>query len=344
MSSSKIRLVQAGMGGMGRAWWKSVVRNSPDFSLVAIVDVVDAPLSESGDELGIPADRRFKSLQAALDAVEADAVLTVTPPPIHVEHAKLAFARGLHLLTEKPIAHDLANAKLMVDLARKAGKQLLVAQNYRYSPAMQRLKKLFDEKPVGEFGHGHIDFYIPADFTGSFRETMEYPLLVDMAIHHMDLIRFVTGRNITRVTAHTFKPAWSWYQHHPGLKMLLELEGGLPFSYSGDWSAIGKPTSWNGMWRLQCASGSLHLDESNAISVARCEKWSKNPTSEPVDAPELPLSGQAAILKNFADAIRSGRPGETSGIDNLWSFGAVIAGVMSTQQGRTIDVADLIRI
>jgi predicted dehydrogenase len=327
---------------MGRAWWKSVVRNSPDFELVAIVDVVDAPLNEAGEELGIAADRRFGSLEAATKMVEADAVLTVTPPPIHVEHARLAFARGMHLLTEKPIAHDLPSAKEMVALSRKAAKQLLVAQNYRYSAPMQRLKQLMDEAPVGEFGHGHIDFYIPADFTGSFRETMEYPLLVDMAIHHLDLIRFVTGRNITRVTAHTFKPAWSWYQHHPGLKMLLELEGGLSFSYSGDWSAIGKPTSWNGNWRLQCANGSIHLDDNN-ISIGRCERWSKNITSDRVEIPEIALSGQAALLKSFADSIRSGKAGATSGIDNLWSFGAVIAGVISTSERRSVDVAGLIR-
>src|SRR3954470_22997753 len=128
----KIRLIQAGMGGMGRAWWKGPVKDSPDFQLAAIVDVLDAPLNEAGDELGIPSDHRFKSLEAGLDAVEADAVLTVTPPAVHVEHAKLAFSRGLHLLTEKPIAHDLANAKLMVELARRAQRQLLVAQNYRY--------------------------------------------------------------------------------------------------------------------------------------------------------------------------------------------------------------------
>ena len=72
---------------------------------------------------------------------------------------------------------------------------------------------------------------------------MEFPLLVDMAIHHVDLIRMVSGRNVERVTALGFRPAWSWYRHEPGLKMLLELEGGLPFSYSGDWSARGRSTS-----------------------------------------------------------------------------------------------------
>jgi predicted dehydrogenase len=229
----------------------------------------------------------------------------------------------------------------MVELSRKANKQLLVGQNYRYSPPMQRLKSLFDENRLGDFGHGQIDFYIPADFTGTFRETMEYPLLVDMAIHHLDLIRFITGRNITRVTAQTFRPSWSWYRHHPGLKMLLELEGGIPFSYSGDWSAKGRPTAWNGTWRLQFAEGSIHLDQ-NQITLARCEKWDKTAKEEPIDIPNIELEGQAALLHRFAEAIRSGEPGETSGADNLWSFGAVTAGVISAQEGRSVDVGRLI--
>src|SRR3982750_4431723 len=116
---NKLRLIQAGVGGMGKAWWSTATNASPDFDLLAIVDVSDAAVSQAGATLNVPADRRFKSLESAIDAVQADAVLTVTPPAVHVEHAKLAFARGLHLLSEKPIADTLANARLMVDLAAK---------------------------------------------------------------------------------------------------------------------------------------------------------------------------------------------------------------------------------
>src|SRR5258708_110104 len=96
---SKLRLIQAGVGGMGKAWRTNATGpgKSDDFELVAIVDVSDAALAEAGDETNVPRDRRFTSLESALDAVEADAVLTVTPPPVHVEHAELAFSRGLHL-------------------------------------------------------------------------------------------------------------------------------------------------------------------------------------------------------------------------------------------------------
>jgi predicted dehydrogenase len=339
--ASKLRLIQAGVGGMGKAWWGSATNASPDFDLVAIVDISDAAMSEAGDALKLAPDRRFKSLEAAIAAVQADAVLTVTPPAIHVEHAKLAFSRGLHLLTEKPIAHDLPAARLMVELANRANRQLMVTQNYRYNAPMTKLREVMSQKPVGEFGHGHIDFYIPADFTGTFRETMDFPLLVDMAIHHVDLIRAVTRRSIRKVTARTFKPAWSWYQHHAGLKMLLELDGGLPFSYSGEWSALGKTTAWNGTWRLQCAAGSIHLDK-DKLEIHRCQRWGNEPQVEEIGIPPLGENGQQILLRRFAESIRSDTPGQTSGEDNLWSFATVIAGVISAKEGREVDVAELL--
>src|SRR5687768_966327 len=105
MSESKLRLIQCGLGGMGRAWRDNATSASPDFEVVAVVDVNADALAEGGEQLRVPAERRFGDLAAAIARVEADAVLTVTPPAVHVEHAKLAFAAGLHLLTEKPIAH-----------------------------------------------------------------------------------------------------------------------------------------------------------------------------------------------------------------------------------------------
>ena len=349
---AKLRLIQCGLGGMGRAWRDNATApSSPtassDFEIVAAVDVSEQALRDGGEHLRVPPERRFRNLADAIAAVDADAVLTVTPPAVHVEHAKLAFANGLHLLTEKPIADSLENAKLMVQLAAAAGRQLVVAQNYRYGAAMTALRRVVAESPVGPLGHGHLDFYIGADFTGSFRETMQFPLLIDMSIHHLDLIRAVTGRNVARVTAQSFRPQWSWYAHEPGLKMLMQLDDddddgdGTPFSYSGDWSALGRQTGWNGAWRLQCAGGSIHV-ERDEIVVARCDRWGKNSSEQRVEIPPAPLNGQAALLADFARAIRSNEPAPTSGADNLWSFGAVMAGVARAQRGTTVDVGEML--
>ncbi len=338
----KLRLIQCGVGGMGRAWWKNATGGSTDFDLVAIVDVADVPLAEAGEELKIPVERRFKSLKDALKKVEADAILTVTPPPVHVEHTKLALSRGLHVITEKPIGDTLPNAKKMVKWADDAGRQLVVTQNYRFHPPMATLRKVMQEKPLGELGHGTLDFYLPAEFPGTFRERMAYPLLVDMSIHHMDLIRAITGRNIAKVTVQSFRSPWSWYTHEAGLNMLLELDDGTPFSYRGDWTAKGKPTSWNGDWRLDCAEGSINYTDAE-IRLWRCQMWGTNPQSEKVEIDDPGQNGQQRLLSDFAKAIRTGTPAETNGRDNLWSFAAVVAGVTSAKKGgKAVEVAKLL--
>jgi len=331
----KIRLIQCGVGGFGGGWLKNHTSRSVDFELVALVDVSSERLVEAGVIAGIPPARQFSSLEAALEQVEADAVLSVTPPPVHVEHARLAFAHGLHMITEKPIADTIENACEMVRLAREAGRELVVSQQYRFTPFIQTLRDLLQNGEVGGLGHGHLDYYIPMDFTGTFRETMEFPMLLDMAIHHFDLIRCVTGLDVVKVNAHSFRPAWSWFQHDPGLKMIMELEGGVPFSYSADWSALGRTTSGHGDWRLQCSAGSLHLDN-NRVLVERCERWGKNRSTEEPALPAIPYTNQDATLHAFAEAIRSGVPAEISGADNLGSFSVIAAAMKSIREKREI--------
>ena len=172
---------------------------------------------------------------------------------------------------------------------------------------------------------------------------MEFPLLVDMAIHHVDLIRAITGRDIIAVTARSFRPSWSWYAHEPGLKMLLDLEGGLSFSYSGDWSARGRSTSWNGDWRLQGSEGALHL-ERDKIFLARSERWSKNETFDEVPVPAGGRPAQSETLHRFAEAIRTGIPAETSGQDNIRSLGIVLGAIRSTREGRTVTLEEMLAL
>lgn len=338
---SKLRLIQAGVGGFG-ATWTNIVPASAEFEYAALVDVNQKTLDEAGDKLSIPPSLRFNDLSIALKEVRADALLTVTPPAVHLDHARRAFEAGLHVMTEKPIADSILSAEEMVRLADAAKLQLVVSQNYRYRPAAALLRKLLEDRAIGELGHGHIDFYIPADFTGSFRENMPHVLLVDMAIHHLDLLRYITGKDIEQISAHTFKPNWSWYGHNPGLKMLLSMTDGVQFSYSGDWSARGRNTDWNGDWRIQCTDGSLHWIK-NKVTVARSSRGFKDDTAiEEITIPPIELDGQRATLANFAAAIRTGVPAPTSGRDNLQSFGAVMAAVQSAETGRAVRLDELL--
>ena len=79
------------------------------------------------------------------------------------------------------------------------------------------------------------------------------------------------------------------------------------------------------------------------VAMVQCQKWCKDETEEAIDVPPAEMNGQAKLLSDFANAIRSGTAASTSGADNLWSFGAVIAAMISATKGRAVDVADLIR-
>lgn len=339
--TDRIRLIQCGIGGFGSSWLHDYVLPSPDFTLVAVVDPNDTTLHTEAQRAGLAPERRFTALSAALNAVEADAVLTSAPPAFHLEHAQLTFEHGLHLLTEKPMADTLDNARAMVRLAAEHNRQLVVSQNYRYRPVIQTLRNLLLQEAVGSFGHGHMDFLIAGDFTGTFRETMPFPLLIDMAVHHFDLIRCVTGRDIRRVTALGFRPEWSWYAHQPSAKVLLELDDDLPFSYNGDWSAQGRATGWNGDWRLQCAGGAVHLVD-DTVTITRSGRWNRDVSTERISLLPLAFSERAATLHHFASAIRTGQPAETSGADNLNTLAAVFAAVRSAENKRPVTVADML--
>jgi predicted dehydrogenase len=81
--------------------------------------------------------------------------------------------------------------------------------------------------------------------------------------------------------------------------------------------------------------------EDETLTLARGQRWGTNPTSEPLSLTPIEFAAQTALLRNFAHAIRSGEPAETSGQDNLWSFGAVMAAVRSAREGRAVDVAEV---
>ena len=342
---SKLKIVQAGVGGHGKAWVR-VLKDHPEAECVGVVDVNPEALSAAGEALDLPADRRFDDLERALEQVECDAVLSVTPPPVHPVHAEVAASAGRHLLVEKPLAEDMASAKRMVERFESAGLQLAVAQQRRYDADMRLLRQIVREKPVGEIGHLHLDFYIPADFRGTFRQSMRHVLLVDMVVHHFDLIRSVTGRDVERVYATSFNPPGSDYEHGAALKMVMILQGGVPASYSGDWSAKGAVTSWQGDWRVQCAGGSIRLGkDTGGVVVDEGGVWQSGPTAthvRPVPTAENAAAAQALLLSDFAQAARSGGPAPTSGRDNLQTVAAVFAAVQSAETGKVVEVSSLL--
>ena len=207
-----IRLVQVGMGGWGRNWATNVIQPSEEVALVACVDLNAEMLVQTQQLLNMPEERCFQSLQSALAAVEAEAVLITGNLPAHVPLALEALQAGKHVLLEKPFAPTLAEAQQVVAMAANQNRVLMISQNYRFFPAVQAVIALIREGKLGEVGSVTIDFrrYNNSSDAKAHRHYQLWqPLLVDMAIHHFDLMRAVLSQEPTQISCLTWNPPWS---------------------------------------------------------------------------------------------------------------------------------------
>jgi len=295
---------------------------------VAYVDIDPVALREQGNKHGMPPARRFTDAAEAFRAVKAEAALIVTPPDSHRAIAEAAFKAGLHVLTEKPLAAKWTDCTAMVRAAKRAGKTLMVSQNYRYREAPRTIRSMIVEGAIGQVGYAQVSFHKAPKFPHSFRLKMDYPLLVDMSIHHFDLMRYLLGVNPVSVTCHSFRPKWSWFKHEPACQARFSMTKGIEVDYFGSWVSEGAETSWDGDWRIQGERGCI-LWSQGEIRIA-------GPGEEPraVTITPLPRQDRALALAEFYSAVTEGRPPETSGSDNLHSIGMVFAALDSARTGR----------
>ena len=328
-----LRLLQVGVRGMGNHWVQ-VGKASPDFETVAYVDIVPEHLELLRRDHGVPPERCFLDLGEALAATRPDAVLNVTPPPAHAPIALQAFDAGCHVLTEKPLADTPERCLAMVEAGRQAGRVLMVAQNYRYSHVIQALKARLIAGDLGSVEQVSVQFFRGPRFQG-FRAEMEQPLVVDMAIHHFDLMRYLLEAEPVAVYAQSHNPSWSWYAGDASASAIFDFRRPdgtrIHVNYTGSWCAKGPDTPWNGNWRFVCSEGTVRL-ENDRIFVER----QPGDAPEEVAVPVLERVGQDYLLHAFAESIRSGRPPETSGEDNLKSVAMVFKAVESIREGRRI--------
>ena len=170
---SPLRTVHVGVGLWGRSWAELVAR-APGYRLVAVAEAAAEGRSWAEAELGVPT---FHDLDRALGSVEADVVLLVSPPSTHRPLAELALAEGCHVICEKPLALDLADARAIAAAATVAGRHAMVAQNYRFRRQSRALRELVQGGALGSFLGGHIScrrdlrnaYITPRDWRGRCR-------------------------------------------------------------------------------------------------------------------------------------------------------------------------------
>jgi predicted dehydrogenase len=171
------------------------------------------------------------------------------------------------------------------------------------------------------------------------------PLLMDMAIHHFDLLRMVLGREPEAVYCYSWQPPGSRFNEPPAAAMVVQFGGGIVVTYQGSWVSTGPTTYWAGDWRMECTQGEIvwtsraggdlgaGADRVHLRQLGGKEKAMKLPT--------LRYTGRAGALGAFAETIDQGKaPAYTSlGSDNVGSLAFMAAAIESTAIGRPVLIA-----
>lgn len=324
-----MNFLQIGVGGFGGTWLKTISKSQ--HRLAALVDVKPESLAKASAEYNVPAERCFSDLAQALAAVQIDAAVVVTPPAFHRAPVETLLERGIPVISEKPMAETMADCRAMVATHRRTGVEYTVSQNYRWAPAPMTARRLIGEGKLGTIGQMRFDFWLGAAFKGTFRETMDQPLIVDMAIHHCDLIRYVTGLDAVSASASSWNVPWSAFQKDSSACCVYAMSNGARVVYDGSWSAHGNHTNWSGDWLIEGTLGALrHSHGKLWLSEAPPQVWAKTPFEWKEIANDTPLLlGQEYVLDDFTRAVAERRPTATTCTDNLNSVGMVFAALDS---------------
>jgi predicted dehydrogenase len=328
-----LRVIQVGAGGMGRAWLHNDAAN-PDVELVGIVDLDIAAAHAGAETYGDPSLPVGADLLALADATGPDAVLDITVPVAHHPITTDALFAGLPVLGEKPAAQTVAEALSLAAAAEVTGELFMVSQSRRYNDQLVAFRQ--HAKRLGTLGTVSTEFAKGPHF-GGFREEMDNVLLLDMAIHPFDSVRYLLDRDPVSVYCDSYNPSWSWFRGDAAASAVFEFEGGVRYTYNGSWCAPGLETSWNGSWRLSGEFG------------AALWNGDDEPTAELVSGAEASLAetdsvgdGIAGSLAAFVRALRTGETPDGEVHGNVMSLAMVEAAIESTDTGARVLIDDVL--
>ncbi|MHC4982183.1 MAG: Gfo/Idh/MocA family protein [Planctomycetota bacterium] len=332
------RAVVVGAGGISGAWFPALAAEK--VNVAGVVDLDTSRAARRVKEYKLDCEPSA-DLKATLKTSRPDFVVDLTVPEAHCEVTCAALKAGCHVIGEKPMASSMAEARRMVRAAERTGKMYMVSQSRRWVRSHERIHRAVAAGKLGTLTTANCDFYIGAHF-GGFRAKMPSPLILDMAIHHFDLVRYLTGKDPVAVYAKEFNPAGSWYRHDAAASCIFEMTDGVVFTYRGSWCAEGCQTSWHGDWRIIGKKGTI-IFERDAEPTGQVVTGKTGGLFARLAEPKLPkarnkFEGMHAGLREMLAFLRTGRTPQTECHDNIRSLAMVFSVIESSRRGRRVPV------
>lgn len=256
-----------------------------------------------------PGTKAWTTLEEALSSGEAiDAVYVASPVMLHASQTIASLRAGKHVLCEKPVAMNFAEAESMVAAAQEAGKLFGVAYYRRFYPKLQRAKELIAQGAIGKpvFVEGIYHGWLESEARGWLRD----PALAgggplyDVASHRIDAINYLFGKP-ERATG-LRSNALHDLPVEDSATALIGYAGGVHGVVDARWNShVGRDE-----FRVIGTDGALEMTPLNGPEI----RW-------PGGVENLPVASNVhlPLIENFVDAVLDGKELVASGEQAIWT-------------------------
>ncbi|PZL71262.1 inositol 2-dehydrogenase [Enterococcus plantarum] len=219
----KIKVGIVGLGRLGKVHAKNLAENVQGCQLIAACSFVQEELDYAIRELGV--EETYQDYEEMVKSPTIDAVFIVSPSGFHCEQIQLAMEHGKHVFSEKPIGLDLAEIEATERVIKSRPEQVfMLGFMRRYDDSYRYAKQLVEDGELGELTLMRCYSIDPSSGMESFVKfagaSDSGGIFMDMSIHDIDLVRWFTKKEVSKVWALGKNAAY------PELDKVGELETG----------------------------------------------------------------------------------------------------------------------
>jgi predicted dehydrogenase len=353
-------VVIIGMGGHAQGSWFKEIKKHPGLEVIGVVDT-NTELLSNLEHIGLSEDVGFTSIDDAVRCgVKPDIAVVATPIYTHHVLCRETMELGINVICEKNMASTIYQGRQMVQCAKDFPELCTaIGTQYRYWNRNWCAKAYFHqpEVPIGPIS------FLRWESSGNWgekrsgwRRFLQEVYLEDMALHHFDLMRYVTGMDIVQAKCDTFIPRYSKWQGSSTVFVNFALAKPEDYDnrrnwvwaqYYGDWQRRGPGTS---KFEIFCEKGQAEIGgtwlDLKIYEDEEGKKWEEDGylpgDAGLVEGLGINGDGQQVILEMMIRGIDSKgkvQPG-TNFCESFKSFAASMAAIESSRTGKSVWVPD----
>lgn len=328
-----VRWALVGASTIAREWMIAAIRATGG-EVVAVVS------SNADRAKAFASEYKIQFATSDIETVLADrgidAVYISTTNELHFPQALAAIAAGKHVLCEKPLALHLGDAQKMVAEADHKGVVFGTNHHLRNAGSHKAMKKAIADGLIGRpiAARVHHAVQLPSHLQGwrIDKPNAGGGVILDMAVHDADTLRFVLGENPVEVTAIGQSSGLASLGLEDGVMGIMQFQSGLIAQFHDAFTVQFAPTGFEIYGSEGCLIGTDVMTQKPIGRVILRNKDSER---------ELPVEHRnlyETAVEAFHNAVKSGSKPAATGHDGVWSLATGLAAAESARTGNRVPV------